>query len=282
MKFWVRVLKVNDAIYPWTLHDGAIMIRDGLRDLGHEAYFDNERQASEDERQIIIGGNHGTLATLAGIPNGSIVYQLEQSGCAHHFTPTYLRLLRRCVVWDYHPYNIVNLVRSGIRGIFVPFSYVKSFTPLEEKPAEQDFDVLFIGAINPFRAKIMRDLWHRGLKVYMDSNCFGDHRDDMLRRSKLVVNIHYYQTNKILESCRLGIAMAARRPVLSQFDPGVRADPFFVPGIAIAPYKKIVETAARLLSDPTELSRLADAGFELFKSRTAASVIEQALAKEHV
>ena len=293
VRFWVRVLKVGDHMYPWTLHDGAIMIRDGLRELGYHAEFENtlpridtgwptmqDRMLVADtvQIQIIIGGNCGTPATLATIPNGSIVYQLEQAGAKNHFTADYVGLLKRCVVWDYHPHNITMLKESlGIDAIFVPFSYVDAFDVAPKRGHKPEFDVIFLGAINPARAAILNELSVYGLKVFKEP-CYDKERANMLMNSRVLLNVHFYQGLKVLEMCRLGIGMAAKKAVITQFDPDVKAEPFLLPGLVKAPYDQLVAETVKLCRDEARIARLGEEGFKLFSSRRAATVLEKALA----
>src|SRR5208282_3335205 len=108
-RYWVRVLRVHDHQYPWSLHECAVMTRDGLRELGYDAYFTEERvdpnsgwptpeereQFARGEQQIIIGGNIATPAAILTIPDDAIIYNFEQVG-GWQFTNQYVNLLRRC------------------------------------------------------------------------------------------------------------------------------------------------------------------------------------------
>jgi hypothetical protein len=293
VRFWVRVCRPGDSWYPWTLHDGAVMIRDGLRELGYKADFEptgpdfqsgwwtrEQREAAHKtvEIQIIIGGNCATQSTADSVPDGSIVYQLEQAGTTNHFTPIYLGLLRRCIVWDYHPYNTTQLEKlHGIKALYVPFSYVDAFGTAPSHGHAPEFDVIFLGAINPPRAKVLNELEHLGLKVYKDE-CYGENRANMLLRSRVVLNIHFYQNLKVLELCRIGIGMSAKKAVISQYDSDVKGDPFFLPTLVCAPLEELAMRTKELCDDHAKCERLGEEGFKLFSSRRAAGILEKALA----
>jgi hypothetical protein len=283
IRYWVRVMKFNDQGYPWSLHDCALMVRDGLRELGYDAYFDDERidytagwptpeERSErirTEQQIIIGGNIATHQAISSIPDSAIVYNFEQVG-GHQFAGPYLGLLRRTTVWEYHPANIEKLkYYFNIHAILVPFGYVPAMVPQLYTPLEYDFDVLFFGSMNPPRKKIVNDLKLMGLRVMAPEGAYGEDRVDLMRRSKLVLNVHYYQRVKILEVVRLGVAMAACRAVVTQLDPDTVVDPYYLPGVAGAPYDSLVETVSRLVKDDVGREKLALKGYELFTARKA-------------
>ncbi len=293
-KYWVRVLKFGDHGYPWSLHECALMARDGLRALGYKAYFTEDRPnpnvgwpTPEDrarlgaERQIIIGGNIGTVAAYATIPDGSIVYNFEQAG-SPQFGPHYLSLLRRCVVWEYHPDNIKYLKSLyNINAVLVPFGYVPAFTPPEPEIAPPfDYDVAFVGSLSPQRKVIINELQLVGLKVFASQDCQAEKRDDVYRRSKVVLNMHYYPRVKVLEVVRIGLAMAMHKAVVTQIDPDTRVDPYYLPGVVAAPYKELAAAVKRLVEDPVARALLEQEGFELFTARTAEDSLRGALDHE--
>ena len=291
-KYWVRVLRFHGREYPWSLHECAVMTRDGLRDLGHTAYFTEERPdpnvgwpTPEDrarmgeERQIIIGGNIGTYPDLASIPDNSIVYNFEQAG-SPQFSPHYLALLKRCIVWEYHCDNIKYL-RSlyGINAILVPFGYTAALTP-ELEPVELDYDVGFVGSMSPQRKFIINELELLKLKVYSSQGAYGLDRDKMLQRCKVVLNMHYYPRVKVMEVVRIGTAMAMHKAVVTQIDDDTRVDPYYLPAVAAAKYKDLAATVKRVAQDPAEREMLEEKGFELFTARKATDSLRKALEHE--
>ena len=290
-KYWVRVMKHNDIHYPWSLHECALMVRDGLRELGYVAYFDDEkvgtdygwptpeeRAEQEDcEQQIIIGGNIASAKALATIPDSAIVYNFEQVG-GHQFAPPYLGLLRRCTVWEYHPANIQRLkYYFNITATFVPFGYVDAFAPKPHKPVAPDYDVMFYGSMNPPRMKVVAALRTAGLRVLAAEGCYGADREDKMHRSKMILNVHYYQRVKVMEVVRLGIAMAAGKTVVTQLDKDTIVDPYYLPGIAGAPYDELVPTIVKLAKDDRARERIALKGLELFTARRAADSLQKGL-----
>lgn len=292
IKFWVRVLRFGGHGYPHSLHEPALMTRNGLRELGYEAYFTEERPddstgwptaeerlARAPERQIIIGGNIGTHADLDSIPPDAIVYNFEQAG-SPQFSPPYLSVLRRCTVWEYHPANLPYLKSLyGITAILAPFGYIPAFTPTSPDP-ELEYDVGFVGSVSPQRKKILNELELLKLKVFSSQSAFGPARDAKLRRCKVILNMHYYPKVKVMEVVRIGTACAMRKAVVSQLDPDTRVDPFFLPAIVTAPYKDLAATVKRIADSPSERQRLEQAGFDLFTTRLASDSLKKALANE--
>jgi hypothetical protein len=281
MRYWVRTLKIRDAMEPHQLKEIATVVHDGLQLLGLQAYHIRQGWPCvgdlKDERQIIIGGNVGTKQTLMGIPDNSIVYNFEQVG-NFHFSAMYLELLRRCEVWDYNHINIERLKKYAINARYVPFGYVPSLTE-EYRPQwdTEEYDVMFVGSMcSDVRVKIIEQLRHRKLNVFTSEACYGHARAEAYQRSKIVLNMHFHK-EKIMESVRVGTAMANRKPVVCQMDVDTSADAFLAPGMACVPYDMLAETCERLAHDGEARNKLARLGFEIFSARKMDEILRPIL-----
>ena len=291
MRYWVRVAHVHDRDYPWSLHECAVMTRDGLRELGHTAYFTEERvdpsvgwhtpeeiaEFARGEQQIIIGGNVASDAMCLTIPDSAIIYNFEQVG-GWQFVGRYLNLLRRCTVWEYHPVNHRLLLQvHNIRATLVPFGYVPAFTPPVHTYVEPDFDVAFVGSMVPYRTKIINDLKAAGLRVFASDSLYEHERADIFRRSKVILNIHFYPQVKMLEVVRIGTALAQCKAVVTQLDKDTKIDPYYLPGVVGATYDAIVSTVADLARNDVKREILACKGYELFTARRASDMLQKGL-----
>lgn len=290
-RFWVRAMLVHGKHYPWSLHECAVMTRDGLRELGYEAYFTEERKdpnvgwptpqeradRERGEQQIIIGGNIAAPQDALTIPDEAIIYNFEQVG-GWQFDKAYVDLLRRCTTWEYHPANMKPLMTQfGIRATLVPFGYVPAFTPPVHTYQKPDYDVAFIGSLVPYRKTILNSLELAGLRVFVSESCYGERREDILRRSKLLLNVHFYPQVKLLEVVRLGIGMAACKAVVTQLDTDTKVDPYYLPGVCGAEYSEIVPAVLDLVRDDKKRERLAWKGYELFTARCASDTLKKGL-----
>lgn len=295
VRYWVRVMRYNGNRYPHPLHECAVMVRDGLQELGYNAYFTEERVSpdsgwptAEDrarrtrgERQIIIGGNVASDGDMLTIPNEAIVYNYEQVG-GWTFQPAYAALLRRCTVWEYHPANIPRLYEQfGINATLVPFGYVPAFSPEIHTYQEPEYDVAFVGSLNPYRRHVINSLELMGLKVFVSDFCFGEARAQILRNCKLLLNVHFYPKVKLLEVVRLGIAMSACKAVVTQCDPDTKVDPYYLPGVATACYENLAPVCFELVRDTRRREQIAYEGYKLFTARRAADMLQKGL-KDYV
>ena len=109
------------------------------------------------------------------------------------------------------------------RPTYVPIGYVPELTRIA--PAPEDIDVLFYGALSERRYAVLRDLHDRGLRVKWLLGAFGASRDAWIARSKIVINVHYWEA-KIFEIARVSYLLANRRAVVSErgADPTLERD----------------------------------------------------------
>lgn len=193
------------------------------------------------------------------------------------FTDTYLKRLEGAIeIWDYSMQNIVN-VRSlfKLKNLtlpktrYVPFTFLPVFSsslgnlglnPLESslsvvrasihenrKNNDKDIDVLFYGSVNPRREKIMQDLEAAGYRVHFAGyNLWGEARDNLIKRSKIVLNIHFY-ADPILETTRLAPLVSQGAFVISEPSSDKILDIFWSKMVTFCPYEKIVEKVGSFL-----------------------------------
>ena len=150
-------------------------------------------------------------------PMKRIIFQLEQSGRADWFTDEYMNdLTQSLAVFDYSSDNIQFLQDSGMsyRDIFeLTITPITDYLP---KPVAKspDFDVLFYGAYNDRRNKILKRL---GKEFRVKSVCdvYGEEMHDIIRSAPVVLNIHFYE-NALLETTRISEAVSLGARVVSE------------------------------------------------------------------
>ena len=100
-----------------------------------------------------------------------------------------------------------------------------------------DFDVLFYGSFNARRQKILDALRDRGLTVKAVFGVFGADLDQLIARSKVVINIHFYDNGR-LEMIRLFDLLANGRTIVSELNPGELVDADLTDAFVTAPYER--------------------------------------------
>jgi len=139
-------------------------------------------------------------------------YQLEQfdkSQSQHISNEFVYKLMRNAAhIFDYskiniqyyskHPFNIPNNKVSHLLPSLVNYN--------NDLNCDKPIDVLFAGTLNNRRIQIINNLLGNNIKVYVPQNCFGDNLTQIIKKSKIFLNIRF-SNSVILETCRLHEAL---------------------------------------------------------------------------
>jgi len=195
------------------------------------------------------------------IPNNYIVYQLEQTSSKNEsnwFSETYLKYLRNAIeVWDYSLINYQNLKKLDINKVrYVPLQYMKSVDTISQySNTQKNIDVLFYGSINSRRQLIIDQLTEKGLNVMVKTNLWNDERAQFISKSKLIINIHYYQ-HSIIESARLSYLLSNRAIIVSETSCDPVLDRWHSKYIKLVEYDKLVDQCVTILSQYNDYYQL--------------------------
>lgn len=204
----------------------AIGISDALFISGLDAkviHLDSDKNSIvfDDDNTYIILGVHRFNCPL---PKNFIVVQAEQIN-SKFINPKYLSTLSKARrVWDFSGRNVSYFEEKGIKvydiGSRVPMDvfYPNSPSMLRHfSGRKKDIDVLFYGARCPRRENLQKTLNKSGLKTeFRYNNLFRGAREDLIARSKVVLNIHYYipsslETHRIEYLCSRGKCVVSER-----------------------------------------------------------------------
>jgi hypothetical protein len=184
-----------------------------------------EGNTKYDDCVLVFGYNiiNGGIKTIRKIyPNKKvIVYQLEQLYRGNRWvTRTNMEFLKEAdFVWDYDEQNISFLKQEfNITGKFVPILYSPELTTMPiQRPEKHDIDVLFYGSLNEHRTAIVDKIKAAmpNANIIATDKLWGDELDDHIHRAKIVLNIHYYPTNR-QEQARMFYLMANHKCIVSE------------------------------------------------------------------
>jgi hypothetical protein len=251
----------------------ALGLNAAFRALGLEAGIVREPLRLGDTT-IVLGGN---LLPGVTVPIGKrlVLFNLEQiTPNSPWLTDAYLSLLRRYPVWDFSEGNIAELARIGIRAQHCGIGYMPELTRIA--PVQEDIDVLFVGSVNERRAAVLKQIAAQGAKVEAGFNVYGAVRDALIARSKIVLNVHFYES-RLFEIVRVSYLLANRKCVVSEIGSDTPFERQFEPGVAFAPYRMLAETCMRLLQNPTARRDLAEAGFNRIVALPQTEYLRRAL-----
>lgn len=273
MQFAVWIVSPAGFEHSEAFRETAEAIDSALRELGHESVVSTS--AVPHRINIILGAN--LLLPTDPMPERAIIYNLEQiTAGSPWMTSQYLGLLGRSRVWDYSATNVRELANLGITVRHVPLGGCPEWTRIPRLP--ETIDVLFYGSPNERRHRILEDLFRRGLRVEGLMNGFGAARDDFIARSKIVLNMHYFDS-QIFEFVRVGYLLANRRCVVSELSLNAAEDAPFAHSVAFAPYDRLVATCHYLIDHEAERRRLEAAGFELMSKRRQVDYLRDPVAE---
>jgi hypothetical protein len=157
-----------------------------------------------------LQGQHPNLTPIG--------YQLEQLSAGSHFVDSTLSewLESGVEVWDYDLDNITFLQEQyGVVPEFRPLTYAESLRRIETVP-NPDIDVLFYGTHNRRRKTLFRRIrWTNRKANIVWINGWGAQLDALIARSKIVLNLHYYET-ETQEQARVFYLLINGKCVLSE------------------------------------------------------------------
>lgn len=230
-------------------------------------------------------------------------------------TEEYIDILSRYPVWDYSGLNIEFLYEQGIEAKHVPIGYNRCMSnirigrsvslvggggkPQSIELAEwsgtyppvditgkfvQAIDVCFYGSVNERRAKIIEELKSRtvtenGVKrplVVASFMGYGGFRDKLIARSKIVLNLHYYDS-AIFEIFRCSHLFANKKALISETGKDLSLESPYTNSGGFVSYDDIVDRCMDLLHDDTDRHTVAEFTYNIFKSKSQSDILKEVL-----
>lgn len=215
-------------------------------------------------------------------PN-TIVYNFEQFDTkSDWFSSDYVSLLKSKPYWDYSTANIAAMKKAypEAQATHVPFAYapVLDYSYVRRdvfRVKRKDIDVLFFGSMNDRRAKVIGELTSMGLNVQAVFGVYGPELSVLIHRSKLVLNMHYYDSS-VFEAVRVIPLLASRVAVVSE--KSVDDDDYTylnqTSGILVTDYDKLAFLCKQLVENADDRECLSDTGYANVKLKTMVQSLE--------
>lgn len=185
------------------------------------------------------------------------------------------QLSRRYPIWDYSPANMSYWNEHNIAAQLVPIGYVPELTRIPPHP-RPDIDVLFYGSMNARRQKVLAELEASSVKVVVVQE-FGKLRDDAISRSKVILNIHYYDSPRLFEWVRVSYLLSNLKAVVCETSEDFPLA--LLSGVAAATYETLGAACQQLLRNVEERFELQERGFHLFSRMREVEILKHALCK---
>lgn len=277
MKYHVSHITLNGQAYGLNAYQEVVeSVVWGLRELGHtvESGIDT---FSESATNIIFGAQVLEMDVVSKLPPSTIVYNFEQIRGATLLRPPLVYAAENFKIWDYSEGNADVWKNLNADCRIVPVGYAEPLTRIP-KASIQDIDVLMYGAPGPDRLDAFHHLCHFGLKTVFVCGLYGKARDELIARSKLIVNINLYTAKKIFEVVRVSYLLANRKAVVADIDPETCIDEDISAAICVAAPSALVEECHDIVNDENRRKALEESGFEIFRNRDIRPILEAALA----
>jgi hypothetical protein len=170
-------------------------------------------------RRVVFGGGMERITPIEEqLRPNDVVFNLEQlyDGCMH-VSEAYVRQMERCHVWDYAECNREWLMdrHDIVVERLLHIGHAPELAVPRTLPKVRPIDVLFYGWLRPRRTSVLQQLRDKGLNVVAMEQVYDDALYDLMRRSKLVLNIHMHPS-AVLEVLRVVPAVMLGVPVLSE------------------------------------------------------------------
>lgn len=99
-------------------------------------------------------------------------------------------------------------------SLYIPYTYDPILTKLSDD-ADKNIDIFFCGCPNTRRQQLQEKLKSMPYDFYFTNDAFGEKLDEFIRRSKIVLNLHYYP-EALLEIHRINRMLAYNVCVVSE------------------------------------------------------------------
>ena len=274
-KFQITVIRPQGYLHTEAFRELAETLQAALQSLGHDSQI-QENLLDPSRTSLILGAHLLAPEQMQAIPQGSVIYNLEQLGGAL-LKPAYYQLAARRQIWDYDLRNIEywKQFNCAYAPVHVPIGYVPELKRITA-PRCQDIDVLFYGSLNDRRNRILNALKNAGIKVHSAFGVYGKDRDDLIACAKIVLNIHFYES-KVFEIVRVSYLLANSKAVVTECSPDAEMEEGLSDSVLSLPYDRLVEGCCSLLQNEAERQALEARGFQWFSKRKESDILSNAL-----
>jgi hypothetical protein len=260
------MVKPEGYVHAQAFQEVAETLMHALQRMGAPARIATN-QVDSQAVNIVLGWHLLSEGALADLPSQTVLYNLEQLDERNRSMLSRLLVLgTRFEIWDYSRRNLEILHGAGFQGTLnhAPVGFVAELSRIP-KDSEQDIDVLFYGSVNDRRAKILKELRSQGLRVEAVFGVYGAERDALIARSKVVLNMHYYDSS-IFEIVRVSYLLANRKAVVAECHSGTDVDHELRKAVRAVPYGRLVEACLDLVRDEHARVDLEERGYRIFSA----------------
>lgn len=240
----------------------------GIEQLGYPCTV-AQANVEFDAINILFAGMTQDLGIIKQLAPNTIVFNLEQLGDHKSMinSATYFATMRNLPTWEYARTNLERLPKFGVSELHhVPLGFLPIFERII--PSEKDIDVFFYGSKNARRRAIIDSIKAKGLKVVEnDGPLSPKERDALIARSKVVLNICYFDNTHIFEEVRASYLLNNKVCVVSEIRPDTIIEDDMRLSCAFAPKEKLPDLCLEICNNEQMRNEIAQKGYDIFKKR---------------
>ena len=275
----VCLIKPKNYIHYLALQELAELIHFSVLELGLKSqitfnYCDNNPST----KNIVLGAHLLNDNLIEDIPENTIIFNTEQiESITENWKKKILNLAKKNIIfWDYSQYNLDYLSKTiNIKGKLFQIGYQKELNRINHN-IDKNIDVLFYGSINARREHIINKLKDRKINVKTLFGVYGKERDDLIAKSKLILNMHMYDS-KIFEIVRVFYLLSNSIPVLTEVGSDTKFNNDFLDLICKSTYENIEKNIIYLLENDKKRIEIGENGLNAIKKFPQIKFTEQIL-----
>ena len=233
----------------------AELINYSLIEIGHKSCI-SFNKIEHQAKNIIIGAHLLDTKEIPHIPTDTAILNTEQIYSDQtSWNSNIFAWAKKFETWDYSDRNIIKFHEIGSPKVkLLNIGYQPELRRIL-KLDTQEIDVLFYGSINDRRRKIIDELSNSGIKVKAVFGIYGKNRDELISKSKIVLNLHHYKS-EIFEIVRVFYLLTNSKAVVGEVNATTAVDKHIKSGILSANYEGLVSACLELLASPSKIKAL--------------------------
>ena len=276
MQFNICLIQPKNYIHTYAFLELAQLLHFGIKSLNLRSKL-SLNQICPDSTNIVIGAHLLDTSHISQLPKNSIILNTEQlDGINIAWLTPILQFAKNFSVWDYSLKNISKLNDLGFNKVqFLELGYQSELQRIPKK-SPQDIDVLFYGSMNPRREKIISELREHDLNVHVAFAIYGSQRDELISRSKVVLNHHHYDS-EIYEVVRTSYLINNAKLVVGEVNPSTSIDTRYLTSIYPAKYEELATSCSKLVRNDTLRNELENKALSTFRQFPQSSFLTKIL-----
>ena len=263
----ICIIKPNNYIHSLAYLEIAELLHYSVLELNKNSKISyNFIDINPKVKNIIFGAHLLNDDMINSIPSNTIIFNTEQIESINEIWKRRILLLasKGIIFWDYSNHNLdLLLTKLNVKGRLFEIGFQKNLQRIKMND-NKEVDVLFYGSLNNRREKIINNLLKKNVKVKCLFGVYGKNRDDWIGKSKIVLNLHYYES-KIFEIVRIFYLLTNAIPIVSEVDENTKLNNNYLKGIKGSNYEDVEKNILSLLENEKERKLIGLNGFNIIK-----------------